>query len=136
GRTLKAEHREAEASGSYLLSFSFDNEARRVRVRAFEDELHRRVDEYMDEHPTASANEVDDAVEGNRQRILELVRERRPEGGSGGAEPPGTTSAGSVERGGSARRGLPQRGSPLGTTPADSAPEVVPDAGTGSGEEG
>jgi hypothetical protein len=124
-RTLRAEHREAEASRLYVVSFGFDATTRTVRLRAFEDELEERVREYLDEHPDASANEVDDNVEGNRQRILELVGKYR-EGGSDSPEPPGTTPPGQtwevVPGGGSFRT--------PGTTPPDHGTEVVPEPGT------
>ena len=121
-RTLLAEHREAEAAGPFALSFGFDSTSETLRLRAFEDELAERVREYLEQHPTASSNEVDENVEGNRSRILELVKQYR-EGGSESPEPPGTTPSGSDEGGGS-RGGVYRT---PGTTPADLAGEVVPD---------
>jgi hypothetical protein len=120
-RTLTADHREAEASGPFELSFRFDGATRTLRIDADEDDLARRVREYLEEHPDASANTVVDAVEGNRQRILELVKRLR-EGGSESEEPPGTTPSGQRRDGGSTE-GLYEAS---GTTPTDPPAEVVP----------
>src|SRR5262249_22200634 len=103
-RRLTAEHREAEAAGPFIVSFGLHPATRTLRLRAFEGELEERVRDYLEQHPDASANEVDDNIEGGRTKILELVRQYR-EGGSGSAEPPGTTSAGSDAGGGSPRGG-------------------------------
>jgi hypothetical protein len=105
-----------------VLSFGFNATTSTLRLRAFEGELERRVRDYLDEHPAASANEVDEHVEGNRNHILELVRQHR-EGGSESSIPPGTTTAGSEPGGGSASPPL----TGAGTTPVDFVPEVVPD---------
>ena len=123
-RTLRAEHREAEAAGPYVVSFGFDATTKTARPRAFEGELEERVREYLERNPDASANEVDENVEGNRTKILELVRQYRP-GGSDSPEPPGTTRPGSVEGGGSARGAYKAPG----TTHADLDAEVVPAIG-------
>jgi hypothetical protein len=116
-RTLRADHREAEGAGPYVVSFGFDMTTRTLRLRAIEGELEQRVREYLAEHPTASSNEVDDHVEGSRQRILELVREYR-ESGSGLSEPPDPTLVGSDVGGGS----HPGAYRAPGTTPADLEP--------------
>jgi AAA domain len=121
-RTLKAEHREAEDTGPYLLSFGFDSNTETLRFRAYKGELEQQVREYLDEHPSASANDVDDAIPGNRKRVLELVPEYRG-GGSDSLEPPGTTPAGSALVGGSSRGAYKAPG----TTPTDLGTEVVPD---------
>src|SRR5207249_4615453 len=57
-RTLTADHREAEAAGPFELSFRFDGQTRTLRIDADEDELARKVREYLEEHPDASANTV------------------------------------------------------------------------------
>jgi hypothetical protein len=126
-RTLQAEHREAEASPSYFVSSGYDAPTRTLRMRAFRDELEERVNEYMDAHPTASANEVYKEVGGNRQKIQALVREYREEGGSPPQNHPEPPAAGSPAEGGSLEGLLPRRGSPGGTTPVDPTPEVVPE---------
>ena len=99
-RYLQAEHREAEAAGPFVLSFGFDPASETLRLRAFEDDLEERVNDYLEQHPDASANDVDTNVDGTRSRILEIVRRRReglaavPDiGGSDSPEPPRTTPA-------------------------------------------
>ena len=79
-RTLDAEHREAETSGPWELSFRSHGETRTLRIAADEDDLARRVREHLEAHPEASANDVEKATGGNRQRVLELVKRHR-EGG-------------------------------------------------------
>jgi hypothetical protein len=120
GRTLQAEHREAEAVGPFALSFGFDATTGTIRLEA-EDDLPARVKAYIAKHPDASANDVVDALGGNRQRILRIVRLIR-EGGSGTPEPPGTTPTGSESGGGSRRRAYKAPG----TTPADQGTASVP----------
>lgn len=90
-RTLTAEHREAEASGPFELAFRFDGETRTLRIDADEDELARKVREHLEQHPDASANSVIEATGGNRTKVLELVKQLRPDVGSDPLEPPGTT---------------------------------------------
>jgi hypothetical protein len=102
GRTLKAEHREAEAIGPFRFSTGFDATTGTLRLRVSRDELEERVRAYLDEHPTASKNEVDGNVEGTRARILELVDEIRGEGGSEAPNHPELPPSGSDEGGGSA----------------------------------
>jgi hypothetical protein len=65
---------------------------------------------------------VDEAVPGNRQRILEIVRQLR-EGSSESPEPPGTTPTGSGMGGGSTGGAYKAPG----TTPADVRTGSVPD---------
>jgi hypothetical protein len=124
-RTIRAEHREAESTPSYVVSQGFDAMTNTLRLRAFEGELEERVREYLEQHPEASANEVNDNVEGNRKQILELVKQHRS-GGSDSPEPPGTTeprqTAVVVPGGGSLRT--------PGTTDADLGTKVVPESGT------
>jgi len=124
-RTLDAEHREAERAGPFELSFRFDSLTRTLRLTADEGEFARLVREYLEEHPDASANVVDDAMKGvkgtSRTKVLELVKRLR-EGGSSSAEPPGTTAPGQRREGGSPAP--PFRGA--GTTPTDPALQVVP----------
>jgi hypothetical protein len=117
-RTLRAEHREAEAAGPFVISFGFDPATRTLRLRAFDDELEQRVRDYLDEHPRASANEVNENVEGNRKRILELVRQLRDGGGSDDGNHPEPPGSGSDRGGGSARGVSPVGGAP-GNHPAD-----------------
>ena len=93
-RTLTAEHREAEASGPFELAFRFDGETRTLRIDADEDELARKVREHLEQHPDASANSVIEATGGNRTKVLELVKQLRPDVGSDPLEPPGTTQPG------------------------------------------
>ncbi len=90
-RRLSTDHREAEGTGPYELSFRLDGATRTLRIDADEDELARKVREHLEQHPDASANAVIEAIGGNRTRVLELVKEQRPEGGSEPPEPPGTT---------------------------------------------
>jgi hypothetical protein len=117
GRTRRADHREAESAGPYVVTFGFDGTTRTLRLRALEGELEQRVREYLSEHPTASANEVDDNVEGSRKQILALVREYRDRG-SGSQEPPDPALFGSDVGGGS----HPGAYEAPGTTPADLEP--------------
>jgi hypothetical protein len=90
-RTLATDHRQAEATGPFELSFRFDHQTRTLRIDADEDELARKVREHLEQHPDASANAVVEATGGNRTKVLELVKRLRPEGGSDSLEPPGTT---------------------------------------------
>jgi excisionase family DNA binding protein len=129
-RTLTAEHREAEAAGPFALSFGFEGHTGTLRLRVSEDELLERVREYMDEHPDASANEVDENVEGNRKRILAIVKTIR-EGGSDTLEPPGTTDPGQRAESGSTGALLREPG----TTPTDPLLEVVPNGGNHPGDD-
>jgi hypothetical protein len=124
-RTLQAEHREAEAAGPFALSFGFDETTRTLRPRAFDGELEEQVRDYLDQHPEASANDVDAAIAGNRKRVLEMVREYR-ERGSVSSEPAGTSLFGSDVGGGSIRGAYEAPG----TTPADLGTELVSDGGT------
>ena len=128
-RTLTVDHREAEGCGPFELSFGFDAVTRTLRIDADEDELARRVREYLEEHPDAPANTVVSAMGASRPRVLELVKRLRPEGGSDSPEPPGTTPSGQRRDGGSAR-GLSEA---LGTTPSDPLSEVVPFGGNHPG---
>jgi len=88
--TLTSEHREAESGPELKYRLAWDDVTRTMRLPVVEDDLEQKVRQYLVEHPKASANDVAKAVEGNRQRILEIVRSLR-EGGSGASEPPGTT---------------------------------------------
>ena len=124
-RTLTAEHREAEASGPFELAFRFDGETRTLRIDADEDELARKVREHLEQHPDASANSVIEATGGNRTKVLELVKQLRPDVGSDPLEPPGTTQPGQRRDGGS-RVGLYEA---PGTTPTDPTLKVVPTDG-------
>jgi AAA domain-containing protein len=121
GRTLQAEHREAEAVGPFALSFGFDATTGTLRLEA-DDDLAARVKAFVAKHPDASANDVVDALGGNRQRILDAVRILR-EGGSKAPEPPGTIPIGSDVGGGSPGGAYKAPG----TTPLTKEPKVVPE---------
>lgn len=74
-------HREAEEGATHRFRLAWDVETSSVRLRLLEDErrdeLRARVVAYREEHPDASANEIDTALDGNRQEILRIVRELR-----------------------------------------------------------
>src|SRR5215211_6757702 len=114
--TLKAEHREAEGTDELRYRLDFDQTTRSLRLAAVKTETESKVDAYLREHPEASANDVQDAVGGNRQEVLRLVREARGQGGSEALEPPGTTPGGPSLAGGSEEGVTPRRGAPTGTT--------------------
>ena len=121
-RTLRAEHREAESSAEYRLSFGFDMTTRTVRPGAFRDELEERVRAYLSEHPDASANDVSNSIGGTRSKVLDLVKQLR-EGGTEPAVPPRTTASGSDGGGGTAGGAYK---APR-TTPLTEDAEVVPE---------
>ncbi|MGH2800506.1 MAG: AAA family ATPase, partial [Thermoleophilaceae bacterium] len=114
--TIESEHREAEASGPLVYRIHWDGETRTMRFDLVEDDVTARVRAYLAEHPDASANEVDENVEGNRTAILTAVKSAKSEGGSERREPPGTTSSEPPLAGGSEEGGTPRRGAPPGTT--------------------
>jgi AAA domain len=97
---IESEHREAEAAGTIRYRIGWDAPTRTMRFDLERDPLEENIRRYLVEHPDASANEVDEHVDGNRQKILALVKTIR-EGGSDTLEPPrnhplaGTTAGGS-----------------------------------------
>ncbi len=123
-RVLEAEHREAEGTGPFELSFAFDHLTHTLRVTADESELARKVREFLEVRPKASANDVNEAMKGtkgtSRTKVLELVKKFK-EGGSTPPEPSRTTPARSTARGGSAA--TPYRGA--GTTAGEPVAAVV-----------
>jgi len=123
-RTLKAEHREAEAASELRYRLAFDLESRSMRLAPVEDPLRVKVATYLDEHPDASANDVCEVTKAQREKVLKLVKEIR-EGGSQAPEPLGTTLGGPSLAGGSEEGGTPRRGAPPGTA----ADGLVPAAG-------
>lgn len=88
---LESAHREAESVGTIKYRIDWDHETRSIRFELETDPLEAVIADYLHQHPDASANEVDDNVEGNRKTILALVKRLRSEGGSEPPEPPGTT---------------------------------------------
>jgi hypothetical protein len=113
-RTLTAEHREAEASDGLRYRLDLDEATRSLRLAAVRTELEEKVEAHLHEHPEASANEVYEAVGGNRKQVLGLVKAAR-EGGSDALEPPGTTAEGPSLAAGSEEWDTPRRGAPPGT---------------------
>ena len=109
-RRVTAEHREAEAGPEFRFRLDWDETSRSMRLVTSEDELERRVAEYLDEHPDESANKVAKELGGNREAVLAAVRAVRSEGGSGFPEPPGTTPRGTSPARGSADLHTPRRG--------------------------
>jgi AAA domain len=84
---IKSSHREAEPGPAISYRINWDAGTRTIRFDLEVDELEARVIAYRAEHPNASANEVDEHVEGNRQRILTILRTLK-ESGSETPEPP------------------------------------------------
>jgi hypothetical protein len=78
-RTMQAEHREAEASPTTVFRADFDPATRSVRLNVVDGDLRTRVAAYLADHPAASANDVVDALGANRQEVLRLVKELRPD---------------------------------------------------------
>jgi AAA domain len=132
-RTMTAEHREAESGHSFRFVLDFDvDRTNSLRLRALADTLEDKVEEYLGEHPDASANDVVDHFGGKRQELLKVVarvRENLELGGSQIGNHPGTTPSDLHSAGGSPR--APFRG--LGTTSEQVQVRLVPESGT-SGE--
>lgn len=80
--TVEVEHREAEASDPIQYRINYDAVTRSMRFDLEPDALDLKVSVYLHDHPTASANEVCDALGGNRKKVLALVRQHREQGGS------------------------------------------------------
>jgi hypothetical protein len=132
-RTLKAEHREAEAAEELRYRLDFDETTRSLRLAAVKSETEENVEKYLREHPNASANDVHEALGGNRQGVLRAVREARGAGGSEEPEPARTTPCGASLASGSEEGGTLRRGAPPGTTadglvPADENQELQDEA--------
>jgi hypothetical protein len=79
GRTLQAEHREAEASETYTWLADWDPASKSVRLKTTAGDWRQRVAAYLADNPDASANKVFEEVGGKRQLVLDLVREIRSE---------------------------------------------------------
>lgn len=79
GRTLQAEHREAEASETYTWLADWDPTSKSVRLKTTAGDWRQRVAAYLADNPDASANKVFEEVGGKRQLVLDLVREIRNE---------------------------------------------------------
>jgi hypothetical protein len=131
--TITSEHREAESSGTIKYRIDWDGLTRSMRFDLVEDDLIGRVRAYLNEHPEASANEVNDNIEGKRAELLAAVKKVRDEGGSQTGNHPGTTPLWAPPAGGSPA--LLFRG--LGTTPAEPGsqlrePPPADDLGTAS----
>jgi len=77
-RTIQAEHREAEASPTIVYRADFDPTTNSTRLKVVDGSPRERVTAYLADHPDASANEVFEAVGGNRATVLKLVPELRP----------------------------------------------------------
>jgi len=132
-RTLKAEHREAEAAEELRYRLDFDETTRSLRLAAVKSETEEKVEAYLREHSNASANEVYKALGGNRRSVLRAVREARGAGGSEELEPARTTPRGASLASGSEEGDTPRRGVPPGTTadalvPADENQELQDEA--------
>lgn len=85
--TVTPEHREVEAGDPISYRIVWDGDTRSMRFNLETDPLEEAVRAYIRDHPDASANEVDEHVDGNRKKILALVKTIR-EGGSETLEPP------------------------------------------------
>lgn len=79
-RTIAAEHREAEPSGTTVYRADFDPDTRSVRLKTTDGSPRERVAAYLADHPDASANEVLEAVGGKRTDVLKIVKELREHG--------------------------------------------------------
>ncbi|HWQ25034.1 MAG TPA: AAA family ATPase [Gaiellaceae bacterium] len=123
--TIEAEHREAEPSAPFSYRISWDALTRSMRFEPVEAELAARVREHLLEYPDASANAVFKAIGGNRDRVLQLVKELREQVVPELGYHPGTTPRRPEAGGGTPDP--PFRGS--GTTPADPPSGVVPHGG-------
>ena len=71
GRSITADHREAESGHTFTFTLDFDELTRSLRLRALTDTLEQKVEEYLREHPEASANETFKELGGNRGKVLE-----------------------------------------------------------------
>lgn len=123
--TVKSEHREAEAGPpiKYRLNWDGDTRTMRLDLEGTEkaDDLEQRVRAYLAEHPDATANEVDENVEGGRKKVLALVRSIKEQGGSGAtgttwnhppaADPAGGSQVGLLEAPGTTGTGAGSNGS-------------------------
>jgi hypothetical protein len=88
---LSSEHRDAEPGPALKYRIDWDGATRTMRFALTSDVLDDRVKAYLSDHPKATANEVVDALGGNRQKVLAAIRKAKGEGGSDSLEPPGTT---------------------------------------------
>ncbi|HEV2591025.1 MAG TPA: AAA family ATPase [Gaiellaceae bacterium] len=95
---IETQHREAESGAVVRYTIGWDNATRSMRFDLTENPVEAAVQAFLYDNPDATANDVDKAVDGNRQHILQLVKSIR-EGGSSLAEPP---------------RNHPSRGAPVG----------------------
>jgi hypothetical protein len=132
-RTLKAEHREAEAAEELRYRLDFDETTRSLRLAAVKSKTEEKVEAYLREHSDASANKVYGTLGGNRQGVLRAVREARGAGGSEEPEPARTSPRGASLASGSEEGDTPRRGVPPGTTadglvPADENQELQDEA--------
>jgi hypothetical protein len=98
--TLASDHREAEAGEPIGYRIVWNGETRSMRFNLETDPLEEAVRDYLREHPDASANEVDENVEGTRKTILALVKSSRA-GGSESPEPPPNHPSQAASEGGS-----------------------------------
>jgi hypothetical protein len=91
--TIESEHREAEAGPALSYRLDWDEHTRTIRLEELADSLPAKVSNYLTEHPDASANEVHEALGGNRKEVLAEVKRQRDTGGSDDGNHPGTTPA-------------------------------------------
>jgi len=120
--TVESAHREAESIGAISYRIDWDHETRSMRFELETDPVDDQVGTYLLEHPEASANEVFEAVGGNRGKVLAAVKRLRAQGGTEESVPP---------------RNHPPRG-PSGVVPPDPPPPLgggvgVPPSGPGTG---
>jgi len=101
--TIASEHREAEAGDPISYRIAWDHDTRSMRFNLEQDPLQEAVRAYMREHPDASANEVDENVEGTRKKKLAIVKQIRAQGGSDSPEPPANHPLPAPSEGGSSR---------------------------------
>jgi hypothetical protein len=99
--TIESEHREAEAAGTIEYRIDWDHDTRSMRFELQQDDQRAAVEEYLHEHPEASANEVYKEIGGKRVNVLAEVKRYREEGGSLGGNHPGTTPLEAPSEGGS-----------------------------------
>jgi hypothetical protein len=134
-RTVKSEHREAEAGPTWHYRLAWDGETRTVRLRGEDDPKRAEVEEELRKDPTASATAIYDKVGGRKKDVLELVKDVREqlsfedssEAGSGSREPAGTGKGGHPTAPGSPEGDTSRRDVPSGTGTGAGGSGAFPD---------
>jgi RecA-family ATPase len=73
-RIVTADHREAESGYNFRFLLDFDQDSRSLRMQAVQTKEEQLVERWLRDQPEWSANKIADAIGGNRQRVLRLVK--------------------------------------------------------------